>query len=77
MILPHFEDTGHDGTWLDAILHSPCLDVRDYAGHSIPNVSSLTGAAPTIGSQSFASAASESLNHVQPTTPGEEHNNAR
>ena len=31
-----FYDDGFDGSWLDAILHSPCLKVIDYApdGHS-------------------------------------------
>lgn len=31
MIPPAFFDDGAPGTWLDAIYHSPLLDVRDHA----------------------------------------------
>lgn len=36
-VLVAFFDDGHDGTWLDCILHSPCLKVLDYAGCDDPH----------------------------------------
>ena len=32
IVAPHFFDDGHDGTWLEALLFSPCLNVADYVG---------------------------------------------
>lgn len=46
IIPPAFFDDGHDGTWLEAILFSPLLNVRDYAGDRLADRDGLAPVAP-------------------------------
>ena len=61
MIPPVIFDTGDDGTWLDMLANSPCLDARDYPSSNIGDVFDSTSAARTAHERTASGpAASES-----------------
>lgn len=35
LVIPYFEDTGHDGTWLDTLRFPHSFQVSEYAGRQI------------------------------------------